>query len=82
MIAGFVRAMRSRTRAPCRAAGRHATAASPTTLHQRRLATAGCAPRAQGANPVSGFAAPIAICAMKITPVAIASGPSPGASRR
>jgi len=82
MIAGFVSETRSRTRTPCRAAGRHATAVRATTLHQRRLAAAGCAPSAHGENCVSGFAAPIATCRTKIAAVAIARGPSPGASRR
>ena len=82
MIAGFVSAMRSATSARWCEAGRQATAARATTLHHKRLAAAGCAPSAHGEKPVNGFAAPIATCAMKITPVPIASGPSPDASRR
>ena len=82
MIAGFVSATRSRTSWPWGAVDRQETAASATTLHQSKLAAAGCAPSAQGENPVSGFAAPIATCAEKMAAVAIASGPRPGASRR
>src|SRR5438093_577179 len=77
MIAGFVSVMRSPTSWRWPLAARDATVARATMLHQRSDAAAGCAPRAQGEKPLSGFAAPIATCAMKIAAVATASGPRP-----
>ena len=83
MIAGFVRAMRSRRVVVASArTGRHARTASATVAHHSAVATAGCAPSGHGENPVSGLSAPTTICAMNSEPVSAAATPRPGISRR
>ena len=78
MIAGLVSATMSDTSSRDGSVGRHATAVSATVRHHTSDASAGCAPRAHGEKPESGFAAPTATCAANATAVRTANVPRPG----